>query len=388
MKKRYIEFDGLRGWLALWVVLAHMLCWCGAGAIHATGKLSAIWTGFTAADAAVETFIILSGFAIHTLLLREPRPYLRYMTGRFFRIYPVYLFSLLLSLGLIPTVLRLVPSLPWRDDYYIRWMDRINEAQAAQPAAHAFWHATLLHGMLPKPALDYATTTILKPAWSISLEWQFYLAAPLIACLLRRSWGIAILLAVAGLGHVTRGWWENPDNAFLLRWLPMFLIGILCAEFAARCERDEDLPRRWGPALIGIGIGLAVFFVNRPVSLMIWVLAYTVSIGAWQIFFPWIGRVIGGSMRLSIAQWLGALSYPLYLLHWPFIVGLLALLQRLKPELNQRDTLVVMLMSGIPLLLGFAWIVHLCLEKPLMRLGKRLTGRELPLVPVAAPVNS
>jgi peptidoglycan/LPS O-acetylase OafA/YrhL len=378
MAKRYIEFDGLRGWLALWVVLAHIFCWCGASDIQATGKIGAVWKGFTAADAAVETFIILSGFAIHTLLLREPRPYLRYMTGRFFRIYPVYLFSLLLSLALAPTVIQLVPSLPWSQDYYLQWMDRINDAQSARPAAHAFWHGTLLHGILPKQALDYATTTLLKPAWSISLEWQFYLAAPLIALCLCRSWGIAILLAGAAVGQLTRGMWENPDNAFLLRWLPMFLIGMVCAEFAARCEKQEGLARRAGPALIGIGAGLAVFFCNRPMSLVLWLLIFSVSIGAWEGFFPLIGRGIGGFMRLRVAQWLGALSYPLYLLHWPFIVGMLAFLQWSKPELQQSDTFVVMLMSGIPLLLGFAWIVHVCLEKPMMRLGRRITLRPEP----------
>jgi len=386
MPKRYVEFDGLRGWLALWVAVAHIFCWCGGSAIQETGKFAAVWKGFMAADSAVETFIILSGFAIHTLLLREPRPYLRYMTGRFFRIYPVYLLSLLLSLILAPTMIRLVPSLPWSGDYYLRWMDRINEAQSAQPAAHAFWHATLLHGVLPKQALDYATTTLIKPAWSISLEWQFYLAAPLIALLLRRSCGIVILFVVAGIGQLTRAWWENPDNAFLPRWLPMFLIGIVCAEFAARCERREDLARTCGPALIGIGAGFAVFFANRPVSLGIWVLAFSVSIGAWGRFLPFVGGVIGGLMRLRLAQWLGALSYPLYLLHWPFIGGMLALLQGLKPDLKQQDTLVVMLMSGIPLLLGVAWIVHVCLEKPLMRMGRRITLREPPVV--AASVNS
>ena len=194
------------------------------------------------------------------------------------------------------------------------------------------------------------------------------------------------MFAAAAVGHVTRGLWENPDNAFLLRWLPMFLIGIVCAEFAARCERQEDLARRCGPAIIGIGMGLTIFFANRPVSLIIWVLVFSVSLGAWEKFFPKVGGVIGGLMRLSVAQWLGALSYPLYVLHWPFICGMLALLQWLKPDLNQRDTMVVLLMSGIPLLLGFAWIVHVCLEKPLMRYGKRITGRAGSLV--SAPVPS
>jgi peptidoglycan/LPS O-acetylase OafA/YrhL len=384
MRKRYIEFDGLRGWLALWVALAHILCWCGYGRLPSEGKIGIIWSGFTAADAAVETFIILSGFAIHTLLMREPQSYGRYMTGRFFRIYPVYAVCLLVSLALLPAVAHLVATLPWKDDYYLGWMGLISENQSARPMAHTLWHATLLHGTLPKSVLTYSTTTLLKPAWSISLEWQFYLAAPLIAFLLRRAAGVVVLIAAGLLGQFTRGLWENPDNAFLLRWLPMFLIGIVCAEFAAWCERREDVPRRHGLPIVGIGIGLSLFLINKPVSFGIWTVGFTVALGAWDGFLPAAGKWLGALLRMRVAQWLGALSYPLYLLHWPFIVAMISFLHGWDPGMGQRGVLMILLAIGMPLLLVIAWGVHLWIEKPFMRLGKRLSGRVPPAV--AAPV--
>lgn len=375
MKKRYIEFDGLRGWLALWVAVAHILCWCGYGRLNKDGKLGQIWSEFTAADAAVETFIILSGFAIHTLLRREPQSYGRYMIGRFFRIYPVYVICLLMSLALLPAMVHLVATLPWKGDYYISWMGLISENQTAHPMAHTFWHATLLHGTLPKSALNYAATTLLKPAWSISLEWQFYLAAPLIALMLRKSMGVAVLIAVALSGHFTKGLWANPDNAFLLRWLPMFLIGIVCAEFAAWCEQREDVPRRYGIMIVGIGIGLSLFLINKPISFGIWTIGFSVAIGAWAGFFPKVGNLLGGLLRVRPAQWLGALSYPLYLLHWPFIVAIISFLNWWDPGMGQRGVLLILLAIGMPMLLLGAWAVHIWIEKPFMRLGKRLSGR-------------
>ncbi len=386
MKKRYVEFDGLRGWLALWVALAHILAWCGFGRIAIEGKTGALWSEFTGAGAAVETFIILSGFAIHTLMLREPQSYGRYMTGRFFRIYPVYALCLLMSLALLPSVAHLVSSLPWRENYYIGWMGLISENQSAQPMTHTIWHVSLLHGALPKQVLNYAATTLLKPAWSISLEWQFYLAAPFIALMLRKSTGVAVLILASLVGLFVRGPWENPDNAFLLRWLPMFLIGIICAEFAAWCEKREDVPRRFGAMIVGIGIGLALFLINRPISFLIWSFGFSIAIGAWEGFFPKTGKFLGGLLRMRAAQWLGNLSYPLYLLHWPFIIAMLSFLHWWDPGMGQRGTLLIMLAIGMPMLLLGAWAVHIWIEKPFMRLGKRLSGRAS--VAESAPASS
>lgn len=381
--KRYIEFDGLRGWLALWVATAHIFCWCGYGRLDFTGKKGAIWTEFTAADSAVETFIILSGFAIHTLMMREPKSYPRYLTGRFFRIYPVYALSLAMGMLLIPVVARMVTGLPWHENYYIKWMGLMSDQQSAHPSAHGIWHVTLLHGLLPKSVLEYASTTLLKPAWSISLEWQYYLSAPLIAWLLCRRSGVAALIIAALIGKLGRGYWENPDNAFLLRWLPMFMVGIISAEFAARCERDPSLTAKHGLSIIGIGLGLALFFFEVQLSFMIWTLAYSLAIGAWDQVWPRLGRVLGGALRLAPARWLGDVSYPLYLLHWPFIIGSIAALQIWDPGMSQRTTLLLLLGVGMPVLLLSSWAVHSWIEKPLMRLGKRLSGRALPPDPKA-----
>ena len=193
--------------------------------------------------------------------------------------------------------------------------------------------------------------------------------------MLRKSMGVAVLIAVALSGHFTKGLWANPDNAFLLRWLPMFLIGIVCAEFAAWCEQREDVPRRYGIMIVGIGIGLSLFLINKPISFGIWTIGFSVAIGAWAGFFPKVGNLLGGLLRVRPAQWLGALSYPLYLLHWPFIVAIISFLNWWDPGMGQRGVLLILLAIGMPMLLLGAWAVHIWIEKPFMRLGKRLSGR-------------
>jgi peptidoglycan/LPS O-acetylase OafA/YrhL len=49
-------------------------------------------------DAAVRVFIVLSGFAIANLVISKRQPYGQYITCRAFRIFPVYLLSLFVSL--------------------------------------------------------------------------------------------------------------------------------------------------------------------------------------------------------------------------------------------------------------------------------------------------
>jgi len=45
--------------------------------------------------------------------------------------------------------------------------------------SHLLAHLTLLHGALPHNILPASEYMFLAPAWSLSLEWQFYLIAPI-----------------------------------------------------------------------------------------------------------------------------------------------------------------------------------------------------------------
>ena len=107
--RRAAEFDGLRGLLALWVVISHILCWCGFADIpNLSDGAADYWTNFIYAQPAVDTFIILSGFAISALIHEGNKSYAGFMVNRVFRIYPVYLICLLLgflSSALVPHII-------------------------------------------------------------------------------------------------------------------------------------------------------------------------------------------------------------------------------------------------------------------------------------------
>ena len=86
---RLPELDGLRGLLAVWVWLYH--------APYISGdwnSLPEVVRTFLGGDKAVDVFIILSGFVISLLLLREREPYRTFLWRRFLRLYPVYIVCL------------------------------------------------------------------------------------------------------------------------------------------------------------------------------------------------------------------------------------------------------------------------------------------------------
>jgi peptidoglycan/LPS O-acetylase OafA/YrhL len=91
--------ESLRAYMAWWVVASHAI---GIIGIYDTGSklLNLPLKLLTWSSMPVNIFIIVSGFVITHLLLKKPENYSVYITRRFFRIFPIYLFCILLSISL------------------------------------------------------------------------------------------------------------------------------------------------------------------------------------------------------------------------------------------------------------------------------------------------
>ncbi len=387
--KRYFEFDGLRGLLALWVALAHLFCWCGFGRIAGDGKAAKLWSMFTMADAAAETFIILSGFAIATLLQREQVSYGRYMLRRVFRIYPVYVICLGLAIWLVPVTGLIIDHETWSGDFYMGWQRDAQAHQQADWRGHVWSHLLLVHSVLPRQILEGASASLLMPAWSIGLEEQFYLVAPLLVLMLRTGWGRLVVLLLAVVGHLLESWWNNPVNGSLLFWLPYFLVGIGSSHLATWLGEKPERAVKLGGAIAYAALLAAVFLARNPLPFIIWAVVCPVAMGAWQCFAPRLGAVVSWLLKGRAAQWLGEVSYSLYLLHWPLIIMLLGAAHRWRPGMSRGETLGFMLAIGVPVILLLAWALHVVIEKPFMRMGRRLASGDASAsdAPVASVVS-
>ena len=372
---RVDEFDGLRGILALWVALSHIFCWCSFSQfpfqlphyfVRAAGWC---WVQFSFASAAVDTFIILSGFAISFLLHSRRQTYGRFMTGRFFRIYPVYLPCLLAGFATMYLMPAIFQSIPWHDnEYFVNYVYPVVDSARAQPAAHLIAHLTLLFGIIPDKILPHAAYTFVAPAWSITLEWQYYLCAPLIALHVRRPVGL-LVLGLIGCGEIVYS--HIWTGAFLLEKLPLFLIGIGSFHLYASKSKFHDFPYRLH--LLAAAFAGILILNWHLIALLIWMVVFgSVMADAEN---P-LERFLIRPRRLLLKpplQFVGAISYPLYWGHWPVIGGLRAALLAVCPGISAPAALTIMLVAGLPVILLAAWGLHKLVEKPLMQYGRRFT---------------
>lgn len=171
--KHVKEYDALRGLMALWVLLGH---WASTVPIH-----NVLFQRRFFNEYAVDVFIILSGFAIATLILAKQESYRAYITRRFFRIFPAYLFYLAVSVALAGWALDLWQAAPEGSMKEARVV--IAQDSLSFIGAHTFFHLLGLHSLVPPALLPSSDFAFLGQAWSISLEWQFYLIAPFVVAL-------------------------------------------------------------------------------------------------------------------------------------------------------------------------------------------------------------
>lgn len=141
-----IRLDYLRGFAAIYVVLAHL--------IEATGFMSDyfIIEILKQGQIAVILFFILSGFVIHYNYHNKKISTWVYFVKRFRRIYPIFLLSLILSASIAS------------------FAGYIHKASLSQ----LFWNLLNMQDLYLMPG-NIAKPYFNPPLWSLSYEWFFYL---------------------------------------------------------------------------------------------------------------------------------------------------------------------------------------------------------------------
>jgi peptidoglycan/LPS O-acetylase OafA/YrhL len=317
---RVTQLDGLRGIAALVVVACHVLSTLpGIGSVvkgdRSAGLTTAgewavfsplhvLWNG----TPAVHVFFVLSGFV---LVLPFTRPgagpsWAQYYAKRFFRLYLPAWASLAVAVALILLIPRTASPLqsPWADMYVV------------DPS---------LGQVLKDASLMLNASTINTPLWSLKWEVAFSLLLPayiLIALRWRRFWPVKIALALllAAVGAVQDIEW--------LSYLPIFLIG---AVLGVERERLGELTRRW-PRFVWFFVAAAGLFManaewispEKPITGV----RAVVTVGAMLLVLLFVFCASAARLgNTAVAQWLGRVSFSLYLVHLPIILAGVTLLR-------------------------------------------------------------
>jgi peptidoglycan/LPS O-acetylase OafA/YrhL len=216
---RFTAIDGLRAWLAWTVALSHIAQESGFRYSH--GLLLKI---FEAGNWGVQTFIIISGFVITHLLIEKQEPYRIYIIRRFMRLFPAFIFCCFLG-AISYRVANEIGEYSWFQSENAE----LFQSQQHFLLANILAHLTMLHGIIPNDLLMLSEYNFLPPAWSVSLEWQFYIIAPFVILLCRSRIGSVILVLITAASMIAYGRWLSPhwrQPSIIVGQASFFLIGI------------------------------------------------------------------------------------------------------------------------------------------------------------------
>ena len=349
---RILQIQGLRALAALLVTIFHAKLLPG---------------GFIGVD----IFYVISGYLITGLILREIESTGRLDLPTFYqrrikRLLPTSVFVLfvtaIVGFFVLPVITRdalgrdLFAAATYISNYLFAWWE--NDYQNLDAT--------------PSPFIHY---------WSLAVEEQFYVIWPIFLLFLSRYGkraifsGIAITTFLSLLLSIyqtqtspiwafyslpTRAWELGfgalllfvPETFWKKRFIPWFgVIGILVASF--RFDETTAFP----------GINALLPVVSTAVLIG--------SISKWP-------RAFNDLSNNRISQWLGAISYPLYLWHWPALVLPSSALGR---ELRIRERILCIVLTIV-----LAHFTSKYIEQPIRH--KKVSGRKIYLFFVGTTVMS
>ncbi len=295
------EIDGLRAISVGVIILFHL-------------KVAPFSGGFIGVD----VFFVVSGFLISQIILRglhaQAFSFREFYLRRTARIIPALAVTVLLTLlasawlqhpdALMSTARQSLYALLSVSNFYF-W----SEAN--------YWAAS-------------AETLVLLHTWSLGVEEQFYLVYPLLLYLTHRYLGMRgvafVLLALLVGGSIANEWVFTHDRTASFYFTPLrfyeFAVGGLGAMIFSRLQVLRS--NRWlssGLTLLGIGMILHSAVTLHPLfHTLPGFITLIPAAGALLIILA--GDSAPARLLLSnpVAEWMGKVSYSLYLVHWPIIV--------------------------------------------------------------------
>jgi peptidoglycan/LPS O-acetylase OafA/YrhL len=267
---RFRELDVLRGVASLAVLAYHY-------SRHGSRYFSGYPFKFLYGRYGVQLFFVISGFVIYFTLERS-RTLRDFAFSRFSRLYPAYWATLLIALITSTLVLH---EHPWWPGYAI--------------------NATMLQEFVGVGDLDAVF-------WTLAVELVFYALMSLVfvAGLLGQIVPLALLWLVAAVfwshetGFAGDSFTSVQQSYFILPCAPYFIAGIMFHLIRSRGLRRSYV------GMIALAWLCIAFLNGFPQA---WVAA---------LIFGGVALAISGRLKFLITPvtlWLGAISYPLYLVH-------------------------------------------------------------------------
>ena len=352
------DIDGLRAIAVLSVVVYHAF----------PGVLRGGFIG-------VDIFFVISGYLISTIILQN-------LAGAGFSYHDFYA----RRIRRIAPALVLVIGATFAFGWFVLLADEFRQLGKHVLASAGFVANLVLWG----EAGYFDVAAEIKPLlhlWSLAVEEQFYIFWPLLLGLAWRRPGRRMLLwmglaAAASFVLNVAGVHRHPDATFYspLSRVWELAAGALLAQWSLRRGAGLESMASGVAAELRSALGLlfivvGLFVINRNKAFpgnwaLLPVLGACLCISAGGA--TWLGRRVLGAAPMV---WLGLISYPLYLWHWPLLV-FARVVEGGTPSRNLR-------LACVAAAIALAWLTYHGLERRLRRRGGRWVVPGLSLAMVA-----
>lgn len=326
-------------------------------------------------ELAVKVFFLISGFLMslvlnNTIAYHNPRTF--YMS-RVLRLYPIYWIMALFTLAWwLISPKGSILSGGWA---FVRSLSAPAQALLAVSNFAIFGQDAV---MFLRPTAGGVALTrnflwsqpqlwhglLVPPAWSLSLELTFYLLAPFVLRRLR----LTVALAVGSMLLSLVGYRLNlADGPFSYRFFPyelaLFLLGALSERLVLPHARRSPALVRWSPAASAV---LFFLYPRLPGPVPV---KSTACLAAFAVALPFLARF---NRQRRWDEWLGNLSYPLYVCHY------------LPLEIAEQVTAGLSHPHRAQLIVGYALaavttlLLFYGVDRPIERRRRRLRGEAAP----------
>jgi peptidoglycan/LPS O-acetylase OafA/YrhL len=331
---------------------------------------------FVTGPAAVVLFFVLSGFVLSLPYLNgSNQRYFPYAVRRVCRLYFPFAVAVLVSVVLFRWLGG--HALPYlTDGVAMSWNAPLSSRDLAS------------HFLMTGYPAD--ATRLDPPIWSLIVEMRASLLFPLLVFIAVRSGWVGILLGIglalassklkSALGDGSAVNAASLAGTLLLttRYLVFFLFGIMCA---TRLQGISRLILRLPGCVHGAAVVVWLAATAVIASKGLFNHGYTDLF--YGVFATYLIACCIASERLAKillhrwCQWLGNVSFSLYLIHWPILLAAYYLLSGLVPR-------PVVLLAALPAIFVSAHVMERWVERPSHNLGKRIS-RQMESKSAAAP---
>lgn len=301
---KYPEIDGSRGYLAFFVFLHHSYIWqVFLKTNNWEDPKSNLYNQF--GETSVVFFFIITAFLFTGKLIKSKNQEIDwslYIKARFFRLFPMYFFSVIIIFILVAFLTNFQIEVPFYENLKssISWI------------LFRIYKDANLNGFEFTDKLNAGVT------WTLAYEWAFYFLLPLIALFfkIKNNYKSIIIFTVTAIIIMV-------VNKSSLRHFTPFLGGIAVALLLNTNKLKAILKQKKYTVLAIALLAISVYFFNggkKPVQIVIFSLVFLI-IASGNTFF--------GSLSSTISRKFGQVTYSLYLLHgillfilFNFIIGL------------------------------------------------------------------